>query len=139
MVVIKDEAGSTTLFQFDDAADLGTGTATAILLNKKSLVENFSFDTSLKVRNGYKSLVKRRTGKKNSNLSLEVLFAGASRDGRIDEFISVLTGNEFITLDSESYQDRLDGQYAPTGRLRQKKDEETETIMLTVKLVEKED
>ena len=132
-----NEGNTATIFQFDDAETWRTGTAEAIVLND-SLSEQYQFETDLKPRYGRKAIVKRQAGALNRNFTLKVLFTGTARDTLLASFISALDNNDFIYLDTENLQTRLDGVYAPTASLTQKKDETTETILATVQLVEKE-
>lgn len=134
---IRNQANSSTLFQFSDA-DSESGTGEAIVLNPESLLESFTFETELKERYGSKAIVKRQTGAKNKRLPFQLLIIGDTRDSVLSNLISTLIDNEFIYFDSESHQPRLDGVYAPFGIFTQKKNEEDNTITATFTLVEKE-
>jgi hypothetical protein len=135
---IRNQANTTTLFQFSDADQVNTGTGHAVILNEQSFAETFSFETQLKPRYGQKGIVKRQVGAINREFPLRILILGSSRDTKLAELRSVLTTNEFLYFDTESYLTSLDGVYAPVGTWRQKKDEWENTITVDVRLVEKE-
>ena len=101
-------------------------------------METFGFETVKKKRWGQKAIIKRETGLKNKDFPLKILFIGAQRKTYLNTFIDVLDDNEFIYFDTETLLPRLDGVYGPTGRLRSKINEVEETIMVEVRLIEKE-
>ena len=135
---LLDETNTTTLFQFTDAEDVSTGTAYAVILNDGSLTETHEYETETKTRYGQRSIVKRVACRKNKEFPLKILFLGSARDTLVDDFLTVLEEQEFVYFDTEAFQTRLDGVYAPTGKATQKKNEVEETITVTIKLVEKE-
>jgi hypothetical protein len=131
MVKLKDSTNTTTLFTFD--------TTTKIIKNAESMLEQWDFFTEVKPRNGLKAIIKRETGITNKQIHMKIILAGSSRDTNFDTLISIFEDNEFIYLDTEAFQTRLDGIYAPVGRGQQKRDQHKRIITLDIDLIEKED
>lgn len=131
MVCIRDEVGGTILFQFNNTSK--------VIKNAESMLEQWEFFTEVKARNGLKAIIKREVGITNKQLHLKVCLVGTDRDTDLATLMSVLEDNEFFYLDTESFQTRLDGTYAPNGRGQQKRDQHKRMVTIDFDLIEKED
>lgn len=128
---IRDEDNSATLFDFN--------TTTKIVMNQPSMIEQATFQTTIKPRYGLKSIIKRQIGLTNKQFHVQVVLRGSSRDTDATTLIGILEDNEFIYWDTQGFQTRMDGVYAPTGQFRQKRDQMKQTITVDFDLIEQED
>lgn len=130
MARIRNQANSSTLFQFDDT--------TKVILNVESLKEESEIETTRQKRYGQLDIVKRQTGLKNKEFPLSIVLVGASQDTDLTALETAMVDNEFFYFDTEGHQSRLDGVYAITGRFIQRKDRKDAVIYVNVRIVEKE-
>jgi hypothetical protein len=127
---LKDSTNTTTLFTFN--------TTTKVISNPESMLEQFGFHTQVKPRHAQKAIIRREVGITNKILHVKVVLSGSNKDTDLATLMDVLEDNEFIYLNSGSFQTRLDGIYGFYGNGKQKRDAYRGIITIEFDLIEKE-